>query len=312
MLRTPPSPRAALLLLLALAGCGSPEGRTARDGAAADSAVTVTDDAGRTVTLPRPARRVVALIPSATETLFALGAGDRVVGRTDYDEAPEAQHLPSVGGGLTPSLETLLSLRPELVVAWEENKSPALRQRLEEQGIAVFALRTRDTTDVFLTIERLGHLVGHDQAADSLSRSIRAGLAEVRASVQNRPHPSVFYIVWNDPPMTTGPNTFLAQVIGVAGGRTLFPDVQADWPTVSLEEIVRRQPDVVVRPVGEQRAHSAALLRDAPGWRDLRAVREGRVVEVSADLMNRPGPHLAEAARAMRDALHPDLASERP
>lgn len=305
--------RAVLVVagLVLLAACGNgraslPEGVAV---AATDSAVSVTDDAGREIRLAHPARRIVSLVPSATETLFALGAGDRVVGRTDYDQGPEAKAIPSVGGGLDPSLEALLALRPELVVGWEEGKDPALRQRLAEQGIAVFAVAIRDTADVFRNVERLGALVGRGTAADSLNRAIRSGLAEVRASVAGRERPSVFYVVWNDPPMTAGPETFIAQLIGVAGGRTVFPDVEQDWPTVALEEIVRRQPDIVVVPVGEMRAHSAARLREAAGWRSLRAVRDGRVVEVPTDLMNRPGPHLAEAARAMRDVLHPEIAA---
>lgn len=294
-----------LLFTALLGGCaGEPDVQAA----AAEDAVSAVDDAGRTVSLPHPARRVLSLAPSGTETLVALGATDRIVGRTRFDEAPEVAHLPSVGGGLDPSLETLLSLRPELVVAWDADKSPGLRQRLEEMGIAVFVIRTRDTGDVFRNIDRLGTLTGMDREAEALAARIRRELAEVRASVEGRERPSVFYMVWNDPPMTAGPETFIAEVIEVAGGRTVFPDLQADWPTVSLEEIVRRQPDIVVLPVGETGAHSAERLRSAPGWRELRAVREGNVAEIPADLTNRPGPHIGEAARALRDALHPEAA----
>jgi iron complex transport system substrate-binding protein len=298
-----------MLLLALLPACGDAGARAPGQAppAPADAPVSAVDDTGREVRLPRPARRVVALVPSATETLFALGAGGQVVGRTRYDTAPGMAHLPSVGGGLDPSVETLLSLQPDLVVSWDKEKGGALRQRLEEMGIPVFAVRTRDTTDVFRNVERLGRLVGRDAAADSLTAAMRADLEAVRASVAGRERPSVLYVVWNDPPMTAGPETFIAQVIGAAGGRTVFPDLEQDWPQVSMEEIVRRQPDVVVVPVGEDRVHSLARVLDAPGWRSLRAVREGRVVEVPTDLMNRPGPHLGEAARAMRDALHPEL-----
>jgi iron complex transport system substrate-binding protein len=299
------TPRAAPLLaalLLLLPACGGEE-VDRRAPLAADS-VSAVDDAGRTVALAHPARRVVSLVPSGTETLVALGAGAQVVGRTRYDTAPDVAHLPSVGGGLDPSVEALLSLRPDLVVAWDADKSPGLRQRLEEVGVPVFALRTRDTTDVFRNVERLGHLVGRESAADQVAARIRVQLEEVRASVAGRPRPSVLYVVWNAPPTTAGPNTFIAQVIEAAGGRTLFPDLKQDWPQVSMEEIVRRQLDVVVLPVGESPAHSLGRLLDAPGWRELAAVREGRIVEVPTDLMSRPGPHLGEAARVMRDALH--------
>jgi len=295
--------RRALLLGLAaaLAACGGRDDRRRAESAAA-AAVSATDDAGRTVRLAAPARRIVSLIPSGTETLVALGAAEQVVGRTDYDTDPAVAALPSVGGGLDPSAEAVLALRPDLVITWESDRSLDLRRRLAEAGIATFALRTRDTADVFRNVERLGRLAGRDSAAAALAARIRSELAAVRASVAGRPAPTVLFVVWPDPPQTAGPETFIAQVIGVAGGRTAFPDLAQDWPQLSLEAIVRRQPDVVLLPVGETR-HTAAMLHDAPGWRDLAAVREGRVAEVPADLVNRPGPHLAAAARAVRDAL---------
>lgn len=302
--------RLPLLLALALAACGdaAPSAQAAPD-LPADSAVSVTDDAGRVVTLPRPARRVVSLIPSATETLLALGAGDHVVGRTDFDTSPAVAGLPSVGGGLDPSLESLVALRPDVVIGWSEAKNPKIRERLAELGIPLFTVQTTDTTDLFRTVGNLGRLVGRTRAADSLSASLRGELEAVRASVTGLPRPSVFYIVWYDPPMTAGPRTFISQIVEVAGGRTVFPDVQGDWPTVSVEELVRRQPDVVVLPVGEMKGRLEELRR-TPGWSELRALHEGRVAQLPADLLNRPGPHLGQAARALRDALHPERAGQ--
>jgi iron complex transport system substrate-binding protein len=146
--------------------------------------------------------------------------------------------------------------------------------------------------------------VGRDGAADSIARQVRAELEAVRTSVRGQQQPTVFYVVGIDPPMTAGPQTFITQLIGVAGGRTAFPDVQALWPQISLEEILHRQPDIVLLPVGKDSAASLARLRGEPGWRELRAVREGRITTVPADLMNRPGPRIGEAARLLRDALH--------
>lgn len=299
-----------LLGLLLLAACDAGGGAPARpDPAPADSAVSLVDDAGRQVRLPRPARRVVSLIPSATEILVAVGAGDRLVGRTDFDRGPAVDALPSVGGGMNPSIEAIVALRPDLVLGWETKGDQSTRERLEELGVPVFAVEADDTTDVFRTVGSLGRLTGRAPAADSLSAGLRRELAEVAASVAGRPQPTVFFLVWNDPPMTAGPGTFISQVLGVAGGRNVFADVAGEWPNVALEEIVRRQPDFLVLPQGEKGgAHDVAQLRGAPGWRELRAMREGRVVTIDSEMMNRPGPRLGEAARALRDALHPDAA----
>jgi iron complex transport system substrate-binding protein len=126
--------------------------------------------------------------------------------------------------------------------------------------------------------------------------------------VAGRPAPKVFFLVWNDPPMTAGPKTFISQIVGLAGGRNVFGDTPADWPNVSMEEILRRDPDVLILPQGEKGgAHDIAQLRAAPGWRELRAMRLGHTVAVPADLVNRPGPHMAEAARLLRDRLHPGV-----
>jgi iron complex transport system substrate-binding protein len=305
----PAAVRFALPALAAalLAACGGEAGERRSPSTPADSSVSVRDDAGRTVTLPRPARRIVALVPAVTETVVALGGADRLVGRTDFDRGPAVERLPSVGGGLDPSIEKLVALRPDLVLGWETTGRAELRDRLIALGIPVFSVKLEDTTDVFRSIRNLGQLMATDRRADSLAATMRGELNAVRASVAGAARPSVFFVVWNDPPMTAGPRTFVSQVIDVAGGANVFGDQQALWPNVSLEEIVRRQPDFVVVPLGEQGTVRIEALKTAVGWRELKAVREGRIVSVPAQVVNQPGPHLAQAARAMRDAIHPEL-----
>lgn len=306
----PAAVRHALPALAAalLAACGADAGeRRPSSTTAADSSVRVVDDAGRTVTLARPARRIVALVPAVTETVIALGGAGRLVGRTDFDKGAAVERLPSVGGGLDPSIEKLVALRPDLVLGWETSGRAELRDRLTALGIPVFSVKLEDTTDVFRSTRNLGRLMAVERTADSLAASIRRELDAVRASVAGAARPSVFFVVWNDPPMTAGPRTFVSHVIEVAGGRNVFADQQALWPNVSLEEMVRRQPDFVVVPVGEGGTMRIEALKTAVGWRELRAVREGRIVSVPAQVVNQPGPHLARAARAMRDAIHPEL-----
>lgn len=279
--------------------------------------ITVTDDGGRPVHLAGPARRVVSLLPSATETLVALGATDRIIGRTRYDVAPEVASVASVGGGLDPSVEAIVALHPDLVLGWANDQRQEVRQQLVALGVPVFTLRTEDTVDVFRNLTTIGRLTGRDSAAAAIATSIRRDFDAVRRSVAGRPRPRVFYIVDNDPPMTAGPRTFIAQLVGLAGGEPLFPDVAQLWPTVAMEEIVRRAPDLIVVPRGTRSRGEApgtalAELRARGGWRDVGAVRAGHVVTVDENLVNRPGPHLGAAARALRAALHPELASATP
>ncbi len=314
-----------VLRAAALAACACAAGGacTDRRAAAAQPAappqaagISLRDDTGRPVHLAGPARRIISLIPSATESLVALGAADRVVGRTRYDVAPEVAGAASVGGGLDPSLETIVALHPDLVVGWANDKRQAVVEKLVALGVPVFSLKTDDTVDVFRNLASLGRLTGRDAAAAAVAAGVRREFDAVRRSVAGRPRPRVFYVVYNDPPMTAGPNTFIAQLIGLAGGQSVFPDVPQAWPTVSMEEIVRRDPDLVVVPRGARsrgEAPGAALaeLRARGGWRDVGAVRRGRVVTVEENLVNRPGPHLGEAARALRAVLHPEVGAER-
>lgn len=268
------------------------------------------DQGGDTVRLPRPAARVIAVLPSVNELLLAMGAGARIVARTDYDDDPSLAELPSIGGGLDPSLEALLVLRPELVVTWGGRAHDALRNRLEAVGIETFGVGTQDTSEIFRSIHALGVLTGHEREADSLHGSLSAELAEVAGSVEGLSRPSVLYALSIDPPMTAGPHTYVSELIGVAGGRNVFADLANDFPSVGMEEIVRRDPDVLLLPTGARGAEARlAQLRRTPGWRDLRAVRDGRVVAISTELLDRPGPHMGEVARLMRDGFHPEASA---
>jgi iron complex transport system substrate-binding protein len=249
--------------------------------------------------------RVVSLLPAATETVAELGVPERVVGRTRYDTEPWLDKVPSVGGGLDPNLEAMVALRPDLVVAWESPTGSRVRERLESLGIAVYAAATRDTAAIYRTIEGLGRLLGRVPAADSLAGRIRAELDSVRATVPPGPRPSVLYVVGADPPMIAGLDNFIAELIEVAGGDpiAIAGDRKGLSPQVSLEELIRRQPDIVILPVGEDPTVDLARLREAPGWRDLAAIREGRAAEVDALLVNRPGPSIGEMARVLRRVI---------
>ena len=291
---------------LALAGgCGGPEPGAEPETAAAgreSMPIRVVDDAGRAIELSGPALRIVSLVPSVTGTIVALGSADRLVARTRYDLDPALAELPSLGGGLDPSVEGIIDLRPDLVVAWNARDDRVLVPRLTAAGIPVYAAEVQDTTAVFATFDRIGLLLGREAAADSVAGALRDTLAAVAADVPAGARPRALYLIAEDPPRTAGPSTFIGQAIAVAGADHAFPELAEDWPTVSLEAVIARDPDVIVLPVGSGLPGRDEVSRRA-GWRDLQAVRAGRVVEIEADLLARPGPDLGRAARAVRQGL---------
>ena len=293
-------------LLVVACGEAGPRGpgeRTASDGpGGASRVVEVVDDAGRQVRLAEPARRVVSLVPSVTETIVALGGIDRLVARTRYDLDPALAHLPSLGGGLDPSIEAIVDLAPDLVIAWNARDDRILAPRLRDVGIPVYAAAIEDTAAIFSTFDRIGRLLGAGAAADSLAAALRDTLRAVAGDVPAGPRPTAIYLIVGDPPRVAGHATFIGQALALAGADPAFPDLEEPWPTVSLEAVVARDPDVVVLPVGGGLAGRGELER-RPGWRDLPAVRAGRIVEIEADLLARPGPALGSAARALRQGL---------
>src|SRR5262249_45452651 len=150
-------------------------------------------------------------------------------------------------------------------------------------------------------------MTGHDSAAMTIATSVRHELEDVHRVAIGRPTPTVFYVVYNDPPMTAGPRTFIAQLISLAGGRSVFTDSSQLWPNVAMEEIVRRDPDLIIVPTGDSSAKPLERFRQLTGWRALRAVREGHVVTVPADVVNRPSPVIGRSAHLLFAAIHPEL-----
>ena len=267
-----------------------------------EPAVSVTDDAGYAVALTEPARRVFSLVPSLTESVTALDPGV-LVARTRFDGAPELAHLPSLGGAMQPNLEALAGLDPDLVIMWAGAFQRAVGERLDALGIAVYRADVQTIADVRSHLRRLGTLLGREERAAALVDSLDLALGDVAAAVRGRERIDVYYSVWHDPPQTTGPGTFIDQVIEHAGGRNIFDDAARSWPRVSVEAILRRDPEALVIARNATDAPGAAWL-EGPGWRELRAVRNGRYLLVDGDLFNRPGPRVAEAARRMAHFLH--------
>ena len=300
----------ALAVLAFLAGAW---GCTPDQPAPGDTGALV-DDRGRVHDPSVPRTRIVSLIPAVTETLVAIGAADRLVARTRYDEDPVLADLPSVGGGIDPSLEFLAQLKPDLVVLWASGASGVLLEdRLDEIGLDWYAAAIRTVDDFRRHARNLGHLVGLAAAADSLIARVERDLNAAVRSWSGRDPVEVVYVVQLEPPMTVGPGTFLDALLGAAGAVNAFGDILGSWPLVSIEEVVSRDPDQVVVPVqgygtpeapSGYRDPSVERLRGRPGWAAVPAVTAGRVISVDGSLFGRPGPRMGEAALYLATRLH--------
>ncbi len=260
------------------------------------------DPAGNPVVLTNlPVSRIVSTMQSANEWLLLLGAGDRLVARTDFDRQPEYAHLPSIGGGLDPSPEAIAALHPDLVIGWRNRASSDLKDALAPIQIPVLSFETTDTADVFLQLDRLGQLVGRSAVADSLADAMRQQLTAIRAEACAAfPTPDdVMLILWTEPPMTAGAGTWMTTLLETVCLRNSYADVTNPWPTVGMESITARQPRWLLTSAGTSVGQRLAEFRAKPGWRDLDAVRAGRVLEIPGDLFARAGPTIPAAARAL-------------
>lgn len=279
----------------ALAGllAGSP------DAAVPGFPLTVRDALGRRVTVPGPPQRIVSTAPSVTEILFALGLGRRVVGVSDADDYPpgEIRGKARVGGVIL-NAERILALRPDLVVGVAGLQQGQL-ERLIRLGLPVLAVEARSLDETFAQIRLLGRVTGSAPAAEQLLAGLRARTAEVQRRVRGRPDPRVYVEIWDQPLQTAAAGTFIDDLVRRAGGRNLFADLRG-WPQVAPEAVIRRDPEVILLTYpGRQRL----LVR--PGWAQVSAVRRGRVHELDAGLVSRPGPRLVDGLEQIARLLHP-------
>jgi iron complex transport system substrate-binding protein len=281
---------ASMLIAGALCGCSSPP--------RASGVLSVVDDAGDTVALAEPARRVVSLIPASTELLFAIGAGPRVVGRTQYCDFPAAvRAVPNLGDGIKPSVEAVVAQRPDLVVLYNSGQNAAVAERLRGLGIPSLRINTDALSSVPRTARMLGRLTGHDQGADSLVQVFDTALANATRHSSAR-RPRVLLLVWEQPPMTIGRGSFLSELIERAGGDNLFQDVTASSGVVSIEAVAARNPDLILTA-----AEGPAAFASRPEWQVIPAVRQRRFLRVSGSEFNRPTPRAPAAIRELTAQL---------
>ena len=284
--------RALLLLALALPGFAACGREAPREGK------VVVDDAGDSVRIAAAPRRIVSLIPATTELLFTMGQGDRLVGRSQWCDYPaEAARVPSLGDGITPNLEAVLGARPDLVVLYHSGQNGAAAERLRALGVPAIRVRTDLLADVPRLAELFGRLLDAGGAADSLVRAFEAELAAATVPAPPDP-PSIFLLVWDQPPMTVGSGSYLTELLERAGGRNTYADLPTSSGQISVESAAARDPDAIL-------TSNAALPAFAtrPEWQVVRAVRERRFVHAPGSEYSRPSPRAPQAIRRLAAQL---------
>lgn len=273
--------------------------------------ITLTDGLDRSVTLSEPAQKIVSMAPSNTEILFAVGAGKQVIGRDDFSNYPEeAKALPSVGGNMGKyNMEQIAALKPDLVLASGLN-TPEQVKSLEDLGITVYYLANpTDLNGMYENLRTVAKLTGHAEETETLIASLQKRVDAVTAAIPaNGPTPKVYYeLDATDPskPYTSGPGTFVDQLIKLAGGENIGGSLTDAWAAISSEEVIKQNPDIIL--LGDSAyGVTAESLAQRSGWSTLTAVKEAKIYPFNDDLVSRPTPRLVDGLEAFAKIIHPE------
>jgi iron complex transport system substrate-binding protein len=271
----------------------------------------LTDELGRHVSVPDDPQRIICLAPSLTETVYALGLGPAVVGITDYTEyPPEARTKPSVGGLTDPSIEKIVALHPDLVLAMREINRRETVDELANFAIPVFMIDPQGLEGVLQSIQRIGEAVDRNSSAEALVKRLREQRAGVAARVEGLARSKVLVLIWYDPVVTAGRKSFITDIISAAGGHSVTADIPQAWPQISLEEVLRRSPDFLLLVRGAHGGITAQELKAHAGWDRLKAVGENRVIYMDERLFH-PSALAFDALKQLAKELHPEAFQSR-
>ena len=287
---------AIFMIACVLSGCGGSDKKATRR-----SAEVFTDAMQRQVTVPRPLKRVVSMAPNVTEMLFAIGLDDEIIGVTDFCDYPDAaREKPKIGGYYNPSIEMILSLAPDLIIATPDGYSKERIERLDQSGISVFLVNPQKIDEVLETMLTLGRITGKDDVARRVVEDLRARVEAVREKVSSIPvekRPKVFYEIGHDPLITAGPGNFVNSLISAAGGINIAGDAPTDWPRYSIEAVIMKAPDVIITAPHVASGEDTTTDADTSVWQKYKtipAARNGRIYPVNPNILLRSGPRIVD------------------
>lgn len=260
--------------------------------------MAVRDDTGQTLRLAAPPKRIVSLAPHATELLFEVGAGNRIVGAVAYSDYPEeARRIPRVGGYRALDMESIAALKPDVIVAWPSGNTPAQVEKLKQLGIPIYLSEPKRITDIASALERFGTLAGNSDAAQQAIAKFNQHYAALRTTYAGRSPVRVFYQIWNSPLMTVNGEQVISDAIRLCGGENIFSGLPTLSATVSLEAVLQADPQIIVASgMANQRP---AWLDDWKRWPRLRAAKSDQLYFISSDFINRPTPRLLLGAETL-------------
>lgn len=307
-----------LMLLVLLAACGSnhasnqPQeqkpsgGENTQAPAQRQFPLTIKDSTGQEVKLEKKPGRIVSVMPSATEIAYAVGAGDNIVGVSNYDNYPEDVKKKEKVGDLKVNIEKVVSLEPDLILADTGNGEAV--DALRKTGIPVLVMEAKTFDEIYQSIEMIGKATGNDAKADDVVSKMKEDVKEVQEKVKAVPEakrPNVWIEV--DPSLfTAGKGTFMHDMVTIAGGKNIAGDLDG-WKQLSEEKVLQRNPDIILNTYGYYDKEGAAKIKQRPKWQQVKAVKEGRVFALNSDVVNRPGPRITEGLKEIAKDLHPEL-----
>jgi len=264
--------------------------------------VSVRDDTGASIKLAQPAQRIISLTPHITELLFAIGAGNRVVGAVDYSDYPEAaKRIPRIGGYANLDLEAIVALKPDLVIAWESGNSAAHIAKLRKLHVPIYTTQANRIEEVATTLERLGTLTGNTDSARKVAEQFRTRLAVLKEKYSGRPKVRTFYQIWKDPLMTVGGHQVISNLIQLCGGENVFASLKTMAPQVSVEAVIAANPDAIIASgMDESRPE---WLDDWKRWPKINAVARDNLFFIPPDLVQRHTPRILDGAERLCTAL---------
>ena len=275
---------------------------------------TVVDDFGRNVVVSKVPERIVSLAPSNTEILFALGLGPKVVGVTTFcDYPPEVPErvkkgdIAVIGGFADPSIERIVALDPDLVLASSSLQEKVVED-LEEKGITVIALNPKKVDQILANIRLVGEITGKLEQAEKLSNEMQQAIDTVRDKTKNVTYrPRVYYEVWYEPLYTIGTGTWQNELIERAGGINIFADAKEAYPIVSSEAVIQRDPEIIIVTIGYMGGVKKEDFEKRPGWTAITAVKNDRICEIDENIVIRPGPRITQGLQQLARLIHPEI-----